>query len=214
MKIINKTPVSTIPFYYDWSEGLLFNINENGENELLIPYERPLGNTIPELYIRKISEDRDYETWYTEIENYGYMLFPSETEILDTVFPNTSDYVKYLKLYEDKLWEILNVNNSLAKYAIRCIIDNDSESDTDEDSNGESEYEPSDNDDSDCETDSCTSENQEIYSEIENSYINVKDYKVTISSTRLYTCSCPDFKYRKKIPCIKQNGCKHIKSIP
>jgi len=172
----------SIPNDYDYSEGLIFRLDQNNNKMLVLPIEPPTGNTIAEKYIRHIFSENEADEIF-DIE------LPYESDIYDAVFPNCSENVI---VNEAIMWQLVESVENLCQVLVNEIDSIPDFYDSDPD------YFPSDSESDSqntCDTES-DSESGVIY-----------DTKQVGSN---FSCSCPHFRYRIVTPCTRIQGCKHI----
>ena len=121
MKLINEIPCDVIPYNYDFSNGLLYSVDDDSFKTLLLPPIMPDGDTIAEEYIQMLTQHSSYENVYTESEAYGIQLPNIETikaKLLN--YPHLSNSNK-LFLRSDELFSIISNDNALSQMLVDMI---------------------------------------------------------------------------------------------
>lgn len=121
MSIFNTTSMPSIPFNYDFSNGLIFNKEEDGFKRLILPFDLPYGNSLAEQYINHLAKDNDYEKIYTQSESQYGIECPTENEVLNALFPDCSPEVQYIRMHSDDIWKILNADPVIANLLITLL---------------------------------------------------------------------------------------------
>jgi len=110
-----------IPFNYDFSNGLIFNKEEDGFKRLILPFHLPNGNSLAEQYINHLAKDNGYEIIYTQSQSQYGIECPTENEVLNALFPDCTLKVQYIRMHSDEIWKILNTDPITSNLLITLI---------------------------------------------------------------------------------------------